>query len=82
MLLWDEGKNEASPINLLNAIWTITVNKVLRLKKPEVPIDHKKGEIISRIRVYPIKSISREVGRLGLVECIASKSFNSILAVN
>ena len=87
VLIWDEGKNEASPINLLNAIWTITVNKVLQLKILIYQMDHKKvaksvqGEIISSIRAYPNKSISREVGRLGLLEFMASKSFNSIYAI-
>ena len=37
-----------------------------------------KGEIISIIRAYPNKSISREVGRFGLLEFMASKSFSSI----
>ena len=51
-------------------------------------MDHKKGaksvkgEIISSIRAYPNKSISREVGRLSLLQFMASKSFNSIYAVN
>ena len=62
VIIWDEGQNESSPINLLNAIWTITV----------------KGEIICSVRAYPRKKISTEVRRLGLLEFMASKSFNSI----
>ena len=40
------------------------------------------GEIISNIRAYPNNSISREVGRLGLLEFTDSKSFSSIYTIN
>ena len=84
VIIWDEGQNENSPKNLLNAIWTITVNEVLRSQNPDTKMDFKKvaktvkGEIIASICAYPNKSVSREVGKLGLLEFMAPKSFNSI----
>ena len=84
IIIWDEGLNENSPINLLNAIWTITVNEVLRSQDSDKKMDSKnvakvvKGEIIASNCAYPNKNVSREVGRLGLLEFMASKSFNSI----
>ena len=30
VIIWDDGKSTDSPIKLLNAIWTITVNEILR----------------------------------------------------
>ena len=35
VIIWDEGKNQTSPVNLLNVIWTITINEILRLKKSD-----------------------------------------------
>ena len=70
--------------NLLNTIWTITVNDILMPQNPELKIDFKevakavKGKIIASISAYPNKIIYREVGKLGLLELMASKSFNSI----
>ena len=84
VIIWDERKNESSPTNLLNAIWTITVNEILRSRNNEIPMDHLKvakivnGEIIFIVKAYPWKKISTEVRRLGLLEFMASKSFNSI----
>ena len=84
IIIWDEGLNENSPINLLNAIWTITVNEVLRSQDSDTKMDSKnvakivKGEIIASNCAYPNKNVSREVGKLGLLEFMASKSFNSI----
>ena len=37
-----------------------------------------KGEIITSIKAYPNKPISRVIGRLGLIDFMASNSFNSI----
>ena len=77
MIIWDEGQNENSPKNLLNAIWTITVNEVLRSQNPEIKMDFKKvaktvkGEIIASTCAYPNKIVSREVGKLGLLEFMA-----------
>ena len=42
VIIWDEGKNESSPINLLNAIWTITVNEILRSRNNNIQMDHLK----------------------------------------
>ena len=84
VIIWDEGKNESSPINLLIAIWTITVNEILGSRSNDTPMDHLKvaklvkGEIISSVRAFSRKKISTEVRRLGLLEFMASKSFNSI----
>ena len=66
VIKWDEGQNEQSPKNLLNAIWTITVNTILRSQNPELKIDFEKvaktvkGEIIAsfvhiQIKLYPEK---------------------------
>ena len=63
VIIWDEGKNESSPTNLLNAIWTVTVNEILRSRTYEKPMDHLKvakivkGEIISSVRAYPWKDL-------------------------
>ena len=37
-----------------------------------------RGEIIASIRAYPYKKISHEVGKLGLMEFMASQQINSI----
>ena len=37
-----------------------------------------KGELIASIRAYPNKKISHEVGKLGLMEFMASQQINSI----
>ena len=53
MIIWDEGKSSTSPINLLNAIWTITVNEVIQSKESKsIPNAKKiaiyiKGEILA-----------------------------------
>ena len=65
VIIWDEGQNENSPKKLLNAIWTITVNKILRSQNQELKMDFKKvakavkGEIVASISAYPNKIVSR-----------------------
>ena len=59
----DERRSLHSPVNLLNAIWTITVNNFLRTK------DSIKVHKISEI-AYPQK-ISQEIGKLHLAQLMA-----------
>ena len=53
VIIWDEGKTSTSPINLLNAIWTITIYEILRSKESQnIPNVKKiamyiKGEILA-----------------------------------
>ena len=88
VIIWDDGKNENSPLNLVNAIWTITINEILRARpineilKHEVIAKKIKGEIVSSVRAYPNKKISSEIGRLGLMEFMASQKINSITGKN
>ena len=30
VIIWDDGKSTKSPVNMLNAIWTITINEILK----------------------------------------------------
>ena len=55
-----------------------------KVTKSRIKMDFKKvaktvkGKIIASNCAYPNKIVSREVGKLGLSEFMASKSFNSI----
>ena len=40
-IIWDEGNPETSPVNLLNGIWTITMNEILRTRDPDNIPDYK-----------------------------------------
>ena len=83
VLIWDDGKDQHSPTNLINAVWVILLNEILikrdTLEQPVFDNISKKikGEIIASIGAYPHKRISHEVGRLGLMEFMASQQINS-----
>ena len=61
VIIWDKGKSSTSPINLLNAIWTLTVNEILRSKESKSIQNAKKiaiyikGEILATTKAYPQK---------------------------
>ena len=84
VIIWDDGKNQESPINLTNAIWVIIINEILSnretLEQPSFDnVSIKvRGEIIASIVAYPYKKISTEIGKLGLMEFMASQQINSI----
>ena len=42
VIIWDEGNDQTSPVKLLNIIWTITINEILRLKKSDTKPEVKK----------------------------------------
>ena len=75
-LIWDEN-NKAQ--NLANAIWTITVNEILKNRTSLEKIDFDrvtkivKGEVVASCNAYSNKNLSREIGRLGLIEFMASQ---------
>ena len=83
VIIWDEGKSQQSPINLTNAIWVIIVKEILSKRETLEQLNFEnvskkvKGEILASIGAYPHKKISNEVGRLGLMEFMASKQINS-----
>ena len=83
VIIWDEGKDQQSPINLTNAIWVILVNEILSRRDTLEQLNFEnvskkvKGEILASIGAYPHKKISHEVGRLGLMEFMASQQINS-----
>ena len=70
MITWDEGKTSTSPVNLLNAFWTITKNEILRSKESQNISNvkkiamHIKGEISAITKSYPNKQIAQEIGKL------------------
>ena len=84
VIIWDEGKSQQSPINLANAIWAIIINEIMTnretLEQPNFDnVSNKvRGEIIASIGAYPYKKISTEIGKLGLMEFMASQQINSI----
>ena len=71
-------------MNLTNAIWTIIVNEILTnrviLEQPNFDnvSNTVRGELIASIRAYLHKKISHEVGKLGLMDFMASQQINSI----
>ena len=83
VIIWDEGKTSIIPINILNAIGTITINEILRSKEskniPNVKnITRKiKGEIITITKDYPNKIIARDIGKLHLTQFLASHEIAS-----
>ena len=80
-LIWDE--NNAAK-NLSNAIFTIVANEILRNRSSMDKLDFDKikltvkSEIIASINAYSNKNLSREIGRLGLVDFLASKPVTGI----
>ena len=80
-LIWDEN-NTAQ--NLANAIWTIIVNEILVNRTSLDKMDFErvrkivKGEIISSIKAYSNKILYREIGKLGLIEFLASQPVTGI----
>ena len=80
-LIWDENKTAR---NLANAIWTIIVNEILVNRTSLENMDFErvrkivKGEITSSIKAYSNKSLSQEIGRLGLMEFLASQHVTGI----
>ena len=75
-LIWDENTKAQ---NLSNAIWTIIVNEVLKNRSSLEKIDFDrtakivKGEVVASCNAYSNKNLSREIGRLGLLEFLASQ---------
>ena len=80
-LIWDEN-NKAQ--NLANAIWTVTVNEILENCTSLEKIDFDrvtkivKGEIVASCMAYSNKNLSREIGRLGLIDFMASQPVTGI----
>ena len=80
-LIWDEN-NKAQ--NLANAIWKITVNEILtyRTSLEKIYIERVtkifKGEIVANCEVYSNKNLSREIGKLGLIDFMASQPVTGI----
>ena len=72
---------------MANAIWIIIVNEILvnrtSLEKMDFEQVRKivKGEIISSIKAYSNKSLSREIGRLGLMEFLAPQHVTGIYSL-
>ena len=68
---------------MLNIIWTININDILRLKKSEnIPdvnnIARKiRGDIITFTKAYPRKQVSKEMGKLHLSHFLASHEIAS-----
>ena len=62
MIIWEEGNFSTSPINLLNVIWTITVNEILQTKEQKSFTNATKislsikGEPIASTKAYPQKN--------------------------
>ena len=75
-LIWDEN---TKALNISNAIWTTIVNEVLKncssLDKMDFDRTTKivKGEVVASCNAYSNKNLSREIGRLGLLEFLASQ---------
>ena len=75
-LIWDENTKAQ---NLSNAIWTIIVNEILKNRSSLEKIDFDritkivKGEVVASCIAYSNKNLSREIGRLGLLEFLASQ---------
>ena len=75
-LIWDEN-NKAQ--NLANAIWTITVNEILKNRTSLEKIDFErvtkivKGEIVASFKAYSNKNLSRSIGKLRLIDFMASQ---------
>ena len=63
---------------MLNVIWTITINEILRLKKSDTKPEVKKlalkikGDVITYTNAYTRKNVSQEIGRLHLSLFLAS----------
>ena len=75
-LIWDENTKAQ---NISNAIWTKIVNEVLKncssLDKMDFDRTTKivKGEVVASCNAYSNKNLSREIGRLGLLDFLASQ---------
>ena len=75
-LIWDENTKAQ---NLSNAIWTIIVNEILKNRSSLEKIDFDrvtkivKGEVVASCNAYSNKNLSSEIGRLGLIEFMASQ---------
>ena len=80
-LIWDENN---SVKNLSNAIFTIVVNEILKNRSSLEKLDFGritltvKREITASINAYSNKNLSREIGRLGLLDFLASKPVTGI----
>ena len=80
-LIWDENN---SVKNLSNAIFTIVVNEILKNRSSLEKLDFEritstvKREITASINAYSNKNLSREIGRLGLLEFLASQPVTGI----
>ena len=74
-LIWD---SESKATHLANAIWTIILNEILTHRVVNEKLDFEKiknvvkSEIVSSITAYSNKNLSREIGKLGLQEFLAS----------
>ena len=74
-LIWD---SESKATHLANAIWTIILNEILTHRVVNEKLDFEKiknvvkSEIVSSITAYLNKNLSREIGKLGLQEFLAS----------
>ena len=75
-LIWDEN---TKALNIANAIWTTIVNMVLKNRSSLDKMDFDrttrivKGEVVASINAYSNKNLSREIGRLGLLDFLASQ---------
>ena len=75
-LIWDKNNNAK---NISNAIFTIIVNEVLKNRSSLDKMDFDrttrivKGEVVASINAYSNKNLSREIGRLGLLDFLASQ---------
>ena len=80
-LIWDEN-NKAQ--NLANAIWMIIVNEILVNRSSLEKIDFErvtkivKGEIVASTKAYSNKVLSREIGKLGPMDFMASQPVTGI----
>ena len=74
-LIWD---SESRATHLANAVWTIVLNEILTHRVVIEKLDFErvknvvKSEIVSSITAYSNKNLSREIGKLGLHEFLAS----------
>ena len=74
-LIWD---SESKAPHLANAIWTIILNEILTHRVVNEKLDFEKiknvvkSEIVSSITAYSNKNLSREIGKLGLQDFLAS----------
>ena len=75
ILIWD---TDCKAPHLANAIWTIIINEILTHRNIIEKLDFDrvknmvKGEIIASITAYSNKNLSREIGKLVLMEFLAS----------